>query len=280
MWYDWQDDPAIFEECPDDYYFRDFKLSMYFNYTSAKNYVRTLTQGVSLSDSRKLIASYKRSPAMTAQGITLLGRASAYYREHSAAFTATDSLSRIRGFFRTVTEELRISGITSYCRDFLRSITNTVRPSAMEARKLDVKRDVSTEAGIQDSTAREQGFIRTLFAAVNVPDYAGKMITWLRTIRHEAFAFDQTGHLGDYLRGLYSEAGSMAETKHKGEYHRLHQDTVTAEALSLRHLIIFIRLVTVGFIRDYLIPRFLRSKEEVVLKSAVTREIELDSRIH
>jgi hypothetical protein len=161
----------------------------------------------------------------------------------------------------------------------LRSIVNTVRPAAAETRKLDVRRDISAQAGIQDSTARERGFIRTLFAAVNSSDYAGKMFNWLRTIRHEAVAFDQTGHLGDYLRGLYSEAGSMAETIHAGEYHRLQQETVTTQALSLRHLIIFIRLVTAGLIRDYLIPRFLRSKEEIVLKSKVSREIELDSRI-
>jgi hypothetical protein len=44
-------------------------------------------------------------------------------------------------------------------------------------------------------------------------------------------------------------------------------------------VLIFIRLLTAGLIRDYLIPRFLRSREELVLKSPVTRELEIESRL-
>jgi hypothetical protein len=189
-------------------------------------------------------------------------------------------INRLRGFFRTITESIRITDVVTYCRDFLRVIGNVVRPCTGETRKLDIRRGIETEAGIQDSTVRQRGFIRTLFTAVNVQDYAGKFLTWLRVIRHGAAAFDRAGHLGDYLRGLYTEAGSRAETNHRGAYYRFQQDHVSTQALSLRHLVIFIRLVTAGFIRDYLIGRFLKAREEIVLKSPVTREIGLDSRIY
>jgi hypothetical protein len=49
MWYDYEDNPVIFEEYPDEDYIHTFKLSMYFTYTSAQNYTRTLTQGVTLT---------------------------------------------------------------------------------------------------------------------------------------------------------------------------------------------------------------------------------------
>jgi hypothetical protein len=87
------------------------------------------------------------------------------------------------------------------------------------------------------------------------------------------------GHTGEYLRGLFVEAGSIAGTTHKADYHRIQQDTVGSEGVSLRHVVIFLRLVTFSLIRDYLLPRFLRSRDELVLKSAVTRELELDSTI-
>jgi hypothetical protein len=76
------------------------------------------------------------------------------------------------------------------------------------------------------------------------------------------------------------EAGSIAETTHRGEYHRKQQDTAYSEAVSLRHLFVFIRLLTGAYIRDYIIGRFLKSKEEVVIKSPVCREIILESTLH
>jgi hypothetical protein len=160
-------------------YYENFKLSMYFTYTSAQNYTRTLTQGVTLTDSRKQVADYKRAMAMNA---------------------ATG-------------------------------------------------------------------------------DYTGKIQTWFRAIQEQAAAFGEVGHLGDYLRGIYTEAGNVAEAKHKGEYYRTVQDTAGSAAVSLRHLLIFLRLVTLSLVRDYLIPRFLRSREELVIKSVVVRELALESRV-
>jgi hypothetical protein len=91
---------------------------------------------------------------------------------------------------------------------------------------------------------------------------------------------DDMGHTADYLRGLFIEAGSIAETTRKGEYYRKQTDTASTEAVPMRHLFIFIRLLTGAYIRDYIIGRFLKSKEEVVIKSPVCREIALESTLH
>jgi hypothetical protein len=261
-------------------YYYNYKVSWYFTYTAAQNYTRTLTQGVKLTDSRKHTAAYKRAMTMNAKGVTLLGHGSNYFREHLTALNITDTASRIRGFFRSITEQLQTGDFISYCRDFLRTIAVTVQPETHEQRTLSVWRGIVDEAGTGDSTARQRGFIRTLFTAVSTGDYAGKASALFRSIQEQAATFGEAGHLGDYLRGLYTEAGSMAETRHKGEYYRKVEDTAGNTAVSLRHLFIFIRLVTLSLVRDYLLPRFLRSRDEIVLKSPVTRELELDSRIH
>jgi hypothetical protein len=198
-------------------YHENFKLSMYFTYSSAQNYVRTLTQGVNLTDTRKQTAAYKRAMSMNANGITLLGRSSNYFREQINALTLSDTVSRFRGFFRTLAEQVHTGDLIRYCRDFLRIIALTIRPETHEQRSLATRRDIADQAGTGDSTARQRGFIRTLVTAVTTADYAGKIQTWVRSIQEQAAAFGEAGHLGDYIRGLYTEAGSMAETTHKGE---------------------------------------------------------------
>jgi hypothetical protein len=102
----------------------------------------------------------------------------------------------------------------------------------------------------------------------------------MRVIQDTKSVGDETGHTADYLRGLFVEAGSIAETTRRGEYYRVQQDTAYSEAVPLRHLFIFIRLLTGAYIRDYIIGRFLKSKEELVIKSPVCREITLESTLH
>jgi hypothetical protein len=216
---------------------------------------------------------------MKANGVALLGHSSNYLRNHIIAVAVTGVLSRFRGFFRSLTEQLETSDLVSYCRDFLRTIALTVRPETHEQRNLSARRNIADQAVTGDSTARQRGFIRTLAAAVSAGDYAGKASALFRAIQEQAAIFGEAGHLGDYIRGLYTEAGSIAETKHEGEYRRTVEGTAGSMAFSLRHLFIFLRLATLYPVRDYLISRFLRSREELVIKSPVVRELILESKV-
>jgi hypothetical protein len=261
-------------------FYYNFKPSMYFTYTSAQNYIRTLTQGVTFTDTRKPTGTYKRAMSMNADGITLLAHASDYYRKHINALNISDTASRFRGFVRSVAEHVTAGDLILHCRDFLRTIGNPVLPLTEGKRSLSARRDIADHAETGDSTARQRGFIRTLLAGVTTTDYAGKVFALLRTVREEAAAFGKMGYFGDYLRGIYTEAGSVAETNHAGDYHRIVEDTAHNEGVSLRHLFIFLRLITLSLVRDYIIGRFLRSKEELVIKSPVCREIILDSTLH
>jgi hypothetical protein len=122
-------------------------------------------------------------------------------------------------------------------------------------------------------------FFRILLGRADSGDSTGGLVTRIRILRDTETAIDETGHAAEYLRGLYVEAGSRAETWHEGDYYRTVEDTAHNEALPLRHLAIFIRLLTAAYIRDYIIGRFLKSKEEVVIKSPVCREVILESTV-
>jgi hypothetical protein len=105
-------------------------------------------------------------------------------------------------------------------------------------------------------------------------------LSWLRLVREELAVSGEAGRTGDYSRGLHAEAGSMAETLRAGEYHRKHEDTAGLADIPLRSLFVVVKLITAGLVRDYLVSRFLKSNEDMAVKSPVCREIILESRIH
>jgi hypothetical protein len=123
-------------------------------------------------------------------------------------------------------------------------------------------------------------YTRTLTAGVTLTDVRKPAGTYKRRVAGQGAVTDGNRHTGGYIRGLYTAAGSLAETEHRAEYHRKQRDAVSSHAVSLRHLFIFIRLLTGAYIRDYIIGRFLKSKEELIIKSPVCREIILESTLH
>jgi hypothetical protein len=141
-------------------------------------------------------------------------------------------------------------------------------------------RGIMDTAGIGSMMGGAALFFRALFGIAGNGDSTGSFITRMRVIQDTETVGDDMGHAVDYLRGLFVEAGIIAETTHRGEYYRIQRDTAHSEALPLRHLFIFLRLLTGAYIRDYIIGRFLKSKEEVIIKSHVCREITLESTLH
>ena len=85
---------------------------------------------------------------------------------------------------------------------------------------------------------------------------------------------------GEYCRELKGNAESIDELGRIGEYDRRLTETVKANEGVLRKLSIFVRIVTTALVRDYIIGRFLKAKSELVIKSCITREITLESKIN
>ena len=200
---DWWD---AYDSIPNTYpiwnvnYYHDFKLSMYFTYTSAQNYVRTLTQGVTLTDSRKLKVDYKRANSHTVQ--------------------ANGTIKRLLTICRKILDALQSFDGVSFLLLFIRSLHET--------------------------------------------------ITLTDTLRH----------WGAYYRGLLDITEAESEVKIGWILLAKIIDTVQAAGSVFRGLILSVRIVTGLFVRDYLLRRFLIAREELILKSAVCREIVLESKIN
>jgi hypothetical protein len=340
--------------------FYNYKVSWYFTYTSAQNYTRTLTQGITLTDTRKLTGAYKRSATQTVKGTTVLGRFEGFARslvqtaKSTMTLKASPTLIRkliqqtgvsdtVQRFLSILRKPVQTAGITSGTQritqakrriadtgkpgtvigrkqDFTRNITHTGNAGTEVLKKADYvkrfqetagstasagvvrdvvlriveavaalyemkagtgfNRSVTDNAGIGSAMRGAVKFFRILSGFAGSGDSTGSFITRMRVIQDTGTVGDDTGHTADYLRGLFVEAGAMAETTHRAEYHRRQQDMACSEAVPLRHLFIFIRLLTGAYIRDFIIGRFLKSREEVIIKSPVCREMILESRLH
>jgi hypothetical protein len=251
-WYDTH--PDIVQQ------FYNYKVSWYFTYTAAQNYTRTLTQGVTLTDTRKLTGAYKRSTIQTVKGTAALSRFATFPRKCLETVYNAVTLKGLPTLIRSVIEHVRAVTDMNKSRGLLRNCSETIKAGS--------------------ETKRSQGFYRKTQDNVRGTDTTFFPVLFLRSLPEAVRLRDSNTQWAAYVRGLRVEAASMAETRHGGEYYRKQADTVQAEGIPFRSLLIFVRLVTTSLIRDFLLRRFLKSNEELVLKSPVCRELILDSTIH
>jgi hypothetical protein len=260
---DWYD---VGDSVPNSYppfydgWFLDFKLSMYFEYTSAQNYVRTLTQGVSLTDSPKLTADYKRSMLQTVNSTDFSNSFISFVRQCVMTVTNSMNIERIPTFIRSAVEQ---AGITD----------------AMKSPR-ELNRQCEEGVNTNDELIRCQGFYRGVNDSLKVTDDSSFPVIFIRSISETSGIFDTFRQWGAYIRGLYDEAGSIAETEHQAAYYRTTTETVQADGSVFRSLLIFVRLLTTSLVHDFILRRFLIAREELVLKSCVTREITLETKIN
>ncbi|GHU14822.1 hypothetical protein FACS1894161_5510 [Spirochaetia bacterium] len=241
--------------------FMNIKYSWYFTYTavSAQNYVRTLTQGVTLTDSRKLAVSYKRTAMQTVKGTTALSRFATFHRQCLMTVYSSAVLNGIPTLLRFIVEHVRSTAGLFDRRGLTRECAESVKANAL--------------------TKRSQGFYRKAQEGVRGGDTFSFPVLFLRSMPETVRITDCKKHWAAFFRGLRVEAASRAEASYSGEYCRLQADTVQVQSSVFRGLLIFVKLLTTSFVRDYLLRRFLKSNEELAVKSFVTRELILESKV-
>jgi len=148
--------------CPTQWIFNNenYKVSMYFTFGSGQNYVKKLTQGVKLTDSRKLKADYKRKTAQTLKVTTALSKVQKFIRQCLITVSNTMRLERIRGFLRSVIDQT----------GFFEEVNH----------KWEIKRKCVETAGIQWHKEQKQAFSREIKDNDNVNDYRKFTADYLR----------------------------------------------------------------------------------------------------
>jgi hypothetical protein len=237
------------------------KWSWYFNYTAvtSQNYIRTLTQGVSLTDSREHTGDYKRSTLETVNTPSVLHSCVSFFRQCVMNVYNSMSLERFPMIIRSIFEHQGISDGLLSNRDLLRQCGETVNAESEAKRKSDLFRGIIDTLANTDSAAYSFVFIRSIN---DTPTITDTIQSWR-----------------GYFRGLYNMAASTDVVFRRSVFKRTQEDTIQANGSLFRSLHIFLRIITTTLLHDLILGRFLRAKEKLVLKSCVTCEITLESRI-
>jgi hypothetical protein len=127
---------------------------------------------------------------------------------------------------------------------------------------------------------RSQGFYRKAQEHIKGTDQYSFPVLFTRSLPETVKASDNVTQWRAYIRGIWTESASIAEINYGGAYYRTNIETVQAAGTVFRGLLIFVKIFTTSFVRDFIIRRFLKSNEDLVLKSCICREIVLDSPIH
>jgi len=249
-------DPFLFYS---DRRFYDYKLSMYFSYTNAQNYTRTLTQGVNLTDNRSLAMNYKRTEIQTVGVDSILGKLKTIYRKCVMTVHNTMMIQSFPLYIRKVLEHINVVINKVEKMSFLRKSTDVVSGYSETHRNNFVLRNIQVGLKTLDSQCYTELFIRSVRDIETTTDFMNNF--WL------------------FIRGIFSTAGSIAEPTHKAEYKRYTTDTVIAEGNVKMSLFLCIRILTQVIIRDYILRRFLIAREQLFLKSPICRELILDSKV-
>ena len=256
----------------------DFKLSMYFTYTA--NFTRTLTQGINLTDARKLTSEYKRVTPQTAGIEDKQKLAGEYKRQLFLNIKCSDNFNALLSIFRqcimTVTSSLSFFRLS----DLLRFIADNSETTGEINHSREINRFFYDTVLFSDEAKIFQRFYRWITENVINTDHSGYNVLFVHTAHETQTVTDTFSKIDNYFRGLYMEACSLAETVRWGDYFRIKSDTVQAESNVFRHLFIFIKLASVSFVRDFVIRRFLIAREQLILKSCITRELILESKIN
>jgi hypothetical protein len=167
-------------------------------------------------------------------------------------------INRLPAFYRTVAEKIKVTMGLDQNRSLARKCID----------------DVEAVSG----TRRIHNAFRKAADGLGFFDRNSFSVLFIRSVSDTALPSDKMLHLGDFIRGLFINAGSIAETSHKAEYYRFQKDNVQVRGSVFRGLLLFVRIITKVFVRDYTLGRFLKAKKELALKSIICREITLESK--
>jgi hypothetical protein len=240
------------------------KLAVQINSTTTNTENRSLsrkcTDGVKANvDEKRMHSSFRKFKEDITVNSTL-SRFETMYRHCVIVVYNTMNLNRLQTLYRNAIEHIKVTSTKWGTLSVFRKCAENVYAGS------EMKRTLSNFRKIIDSFKGH--------------DTQSLSVLFVRSLSDSTIVNHHSRHFGSFIRGLLATAGSDTETSHKADYYRYQKDRVQVQGPVLRNLFLFVRIITKVFFRDYLLGRFLRARQELVLKSIICREIILESKLN
>jgi hypothetical protein len=237
---------------------RSLRMSMYF--TFAGSYTRKLTQGVKLTDSRKPKIEYKRSAFQTAGVTSILGKLETLNRK----------------CVETVISVMNKGYLTTLSRRIIEQVNLSLEKRQTQA----LSRIFADGVTVDSSVTKRQIFIRKMEDIITGSDNQNITILFYRNITDTTAVLLATHGTRVFYREVRDTIDNIDRMESGAGFYRYQTETINAESSLLRKLDVVVRITIQLIAHEFFLSRFLRAKTEVILKSCVTRELTLESKIN
>ena len=130
------------------------------------------------------------------------------------------------------------------------------------------------------SYVSSQNYLRTLTQGITLEDTKKENTVFNRLVSDTQCVSDLFQIFKTYIITILEKVKCLTDTIREGQFFRKETDLIHAQGSVFKHLIITIKILTNLFVRDYTIRRFLIAKENLILKSIITKDLILESKIN
>ena len=247
--------PATFPANP---LVRSLRLSMYFTFEA--NYTRTLVQGVKLTDSRKMKEDFKRSTGQTAGVTSIIGRFETLSRKCFESVINAMNIGHLTTISRRITEQVNLTLEKWETQAFLRVFDDGVT--------------------VESDVTKKQSLIRIVEEIISGADNQEFLVLHYRNVMDTTIVTQCNSGIRGLIREVKSTVKNFDGIEYGAGFYRYPTETVDVESSLFRKAAFFVRIVAQLFLSDLVLGRFLRAKSEIILKSCVTRELIIESKIN
>jgi hypothetical protein len=209
IYYDLPDFPLNGKEKTQDCIF-----SWYFDFESlSKNYTRTLTQGVTLTDTRKPVGNYQRNATQTVRGTSTTKGLAGFYRGIVEAVKNTMNLKRFPTLIRRLVQQAGANDGLERLLSILRQTAQTAGAAEETRRITQAKRAIADTGKPGTDISRKQDFRRDITHGGNAETAALRNADYVKRFRETAGSTAHAGVVRDVVLRLIEAVAALYETQ-------------------------------------------------------------------
>jgi hypothetical protein len=181
-----------------------------------------------------------------------------------------------RKCLETVATTMTMERLIALSRTIQEQVSLSLEKWAIQKLQRIFTENVTVESGM----AKKQSLIRKVEDVISGMDNQEFSVLFYRSITDTTIVTQANSGIRGFIREVKSTTGNFEGMEHGAGFYRYPIDTVDVESSLLRKLDVFVRIAIQLIAHEFFLGRFLKSKTEIVLKSCITRELTIESKIN
>jgi hypothetical protein len=175
----------------------------------------------------------------------------------------------------TVTNSMNISRLHILCHSIKEQVSLTFEKWQLQQFMRKCADGVAVESGV----TRTHSIIRKVEELLSGVDDQEITLLYYRSVTDTAIVTQANRGIKGFIREVKTTVENFDGIEHGACFYRYPTDIVNVESSLFRKLDVIVRIAIQLIAHESFLGRFLRAKSEIILKSCVTRELTIESKI-